>query len=326
MIYSFTPNPCLDLSGSVSSLIPNEKAYVHHESRHPGGNAINAARIAHRWGAPVLVSGFLGGGSGREVKQLLKTEGVKTQFIPIQGFTRINVTVSNERNRQQTRLSFPGPKILPQEKTQLRRFLEKTKPNSLLILGGSLPPQFTGQDLKAMIQWAYERKNTPTLVDVPGTTLKHALTAGCLLMKPNLTEFQQFLRTSAQSVSEVFKRAQPLTRKIPLICISSVEGGALLVTAQGSFFGKPPKISVKTTLGAGDSMVGTLAALLWTESQKNRCSIDELIRTPPRDFMPFLLQQALAAACGTLTLPGLELTHLKQIRRYSPQIQVRTLA
>ncbi len=57
MIISLTPNPALDVSGLVTRLTPNEKSYVTHEIRLPGGNGINAARIAQRLGSKVTVTG-----------------------------------------------------------------------------------------------------------------------------------------------------------------------------------------------------------------------------------------------------------------------------
>src|SRR4051794_38506179 len=118
-----TPNPALDLGGTVENLIPNEKAYVHDETRFPGGNAINAARIIKKFGQPVVAGGFLGGAIGQELEALLKREGVSCQFVPIQGCTRVGVTVSNSKTHLQTRLSFPGPKIRPQEAKSLVQWM-----------------------------------------------------------------------------------------------------------------------------------------------------------------------------------------------------------
>ena len=47
MIYTITPNPALDIGGSVEQLITDEKNYVFDEIRSAGGNGINAARVAH---------------------------------------------------------------------------------------------------------------------------------------------------------------------------------------------------------------------------------------------------------------------------------------
>ena len=119
MIYLITPNPALDISGTVDQLIADEKNYVTDEIRSAGGNGINAARIAHRLGAKVIASGFLGGPTGDEIKNLLDKENIKHHFVKTVGNTRINLTISNHNTHSQTRLSFPGANIKFNELTTL---------------------------------------------------------------------------------------------------------------------------------------------------------------------------------------------------------------
>ncbi|MEO5970921.1 MAG: hexose kinase [Bdellovibrionia bacterium] len=325
MIYTLTPNPCLDLGGTVANLAPDEKAYVHDETRSPGGNSINSARIIKRLGAPVTATGFLGGGTGTEVKFLLDQEDVVHEFIKIQGHTRTNVTVSNCKDHRQTRLSFPGPKISSHERQALFKYIESIDRNSLLVIGGSLPPAFTGAHLLKILRLAKLHK-IPTIVDVPGPLLKYAFEMPTLLIKPNLVELQNFTGKKVSSLQGVLKLTRNLTRKIPFICTSSVDGGALLVTPLGSWFGRIPKIEVKSTVGAGDSMVGAMSAYIWKESIRTRQPIADLAYNSSPEFPAELLKNGLAAACGTLALPGVMLASAKMYQKYLSKIEVRRLA
>ena len=106
MIYTVTPNPTLDMGGTVDQLVPNEKNYVQDETRFPGGNGINAARIIKRLGVPVIATGFLGGGIGTVIENLLKDERVAHRFVKISGTTRVGITVSSRKTHLQTRISF----------------------------------------------------------------------------------------------------------------------------------------------------------------------------------------------------------------------------
>jgi len=63
-----------------------------------------------------------------------------------------------------------------------------------------------------------------------------------------------------------------------MICVSSVEGGALLVTRNGSFFGRAPKISIHSSVGAGDSMVGAMIAQLYKGSVSVRLKFKDYTR------------------------------------------------
>jgi 1-phosphofructokinase family hexose kinase len=320
MIYTITPNPALDLSGVVDELVPNEKAYVHQEVWSPGGNAINAARIIQALKAPVTASGFLGGGIGAEVENLLNQEKVKNQFIKIKGMTRVNVTVSSLEDHLQTRLSFAGPTILKSEKNQLNDWISRIRPPALLVIGGKLPQGMSPSDICRWIQVA-KKQGIETMVDMPGAILKGIYKARPLFIKPNLVEFQEFLGKKMSSIPEVLKEVKKLNREIPLICISSVKGGALLVSSTGAWFGEIPKVKVRTTVGAGDSMVGAMAAYFW----KSWVSKNKRWNNVSDDFLAQLLGWGLAAACATLTLPGLSLGEGRQIRSYFPKIRVRRI-
>ena len=118
-VYAITPNPALDLNGDTKKITPNEKNYILRESRFPGGNAINNARILSRLNCPVSVSGFLGGATGDQLENLLDAEKMHTDFVRIAKDTRINVTISNRSTHKQNRFSFPGPPIQTLEKKLL---------------------------------------------------------------------------------------------------------------------------------------------------------------------------------------------------------------
>lgn len=296
MICTVTPNPALDLSGTIQSLKPNEKSYVHDERRAPGGNAINAARILNRLGVPVIASGFLGGSTGEELAFLIKSENLEHHFIPIQGCTRINITVSNQSDHQQTRLSFPGPRVRPSEKRQLFEFVKNKAGLKFLMVGGSLPPGFTTKDIVQLMKIARHR-NIETVVDCPGDILSQIIAAGPLLIKPNLEEFHALTKSRVTSKTSVKKRAQVFLSKTPYVCVSSVEGGALLVTRSGTYFGKIPAVKIRSTVGAGDSMVGAMMAQIY----KGDSSPEQMLRW------------GLAAAAATLSEPGTSLGKARKI-------------
>lgn len=304
-VCTITPNPALDLSGIVENLIPNEKSYVHDEARWPGGNAINVARILTRLEIPVLATGFLGGGIGQEIKNLLDDEGVRNHFIKCADQSRVNVTISNNSNHKQTRLSFPGPQIRGTEKNQLVQFFRKRTKISLLVIGGSLPKGFSPADIGHLMKIANQRK-IKTIVDCPGRILPEVLKHNPYFIKPNLEEFQELVGKKIKSIGSVQEQAKKILDKVPLICVSSVEGGALLITRQGSFFGRIPAIKIKSTVGAGDSMVGAMAAQLFGKNESG----EELLRW------------GLAAAAATLSQSGTTLGSAGQIRKFYQKTSV----
>lgn len=310
MIYTITPNPALDLGGIVDAIIPNEKTYVQNETRFPGGNAINAARIITRLQVPAIASGFLGGAIGNEIKQLLDAEKVYHHFIPIRGNTRINITLSNLKSHFQTRISFPGPHILPKEIKELEKWLTRIPTPSLFIIGGSLPLGFEIKNLRKLIQ-IITMNRFPCVVDMPGHCMQPLIDLPLFLIKPNLIEFQQLIGKSVNSLSQVVREAQVKLSHIPYICVSSVEGGAVLLTQKEIVFGKIPKIKIQSTVGAGDSMVGAICARLWKLRMKlNSLSAEDLLRW------------GLAASAATLAETGTTLGSKKAILGFLKQIEV----
>lgn len=297
-ILTITPNPALDLGGVVDNLKANEKSYVHDETRSPGGNAINAARILTRLRVPILATGFLGGSTGEEIKNLLDEENVKNNFVKIKGHSRICVTVSNKTDHLQTRLDFPGPQITRQELEKLFKLLERQKNISLLLIGGSLPQGLKPADVIRLMSFARKRK-IECVVDCPGDILRILIAGRPILIKPNLTEFQEMTESSAKSIGGIQKEARKLLNRVPYICISSVEGGALLVTKKNSYFGRIPKVRVKSSVGAGDSMVGAMVSQLY----KKNISEEDILRW------------GLAAAAATLGHAGTAFGSAHEIQR-----------
>lgn len=319
MIYTITPNPALDLGGTVDDLVPNEKMYVYNETRFPGGNGINAARVISALGVSVRATGFLGGGTGDEIKDLLKNERVPNRFVSINGHTRTSITVLNKRSRLQTRLSFPGPRIRKAEIESLFSYLSKSNSNDIFVIGGSLPPGFPTSNLIALLRLA-ERQSIPCIVDVPGRHLGAVVRQGALLIKPNLVEFQKLVGRKIFSRSAVLAAARDITPRVSLVCVSSVEGGALLVTKGAAWFGKGPQVRVRSQVGAGDSMVGAMAAEL---SKMQKKEFNWAARQG--DDWGDLLRWGLSSAMAKLINPGTKLGSRKQMRSFYPKIQIERL-
>ncbi len=309
MIYTITFNPSLDISGEVDELKPNEKSYVHLETHTAGGNGINAGIIAHRLGRKVLLMGFLGGPHGKEVERILIGKKIPQHFVKISGHTRTNITIANKSNHQQTRLSFPGPEMKNSEMRQLFEMLKKVKKNDLVLIGGSLPPGVDFAYVKKIIAKIHKR-DARCVVDMPGKVMKNLVSSKPYFIKPNLLEFQELVGKKVDTIKALLPLARKLNRHIPWICVSSIEGGALLVTKDRVWFGKIPNVKIRSTVGAGDSMVGAMSSLWDQESDIDGES---------------LLRIGLAGSCATLTERGLTLGSKKSILKYKRQIKIKEL-
>lgn len=260
-IYTLTPNPALDLAGHVSALRSNEKNYVFRTRRDPGGNSINVARVAQRLGAEVVALGFVGGPTGEELQKLVEREGVRQAFTVIRATTRTNVTVTNDADHRQTRLTFPGPRVSHNEIQALRRAVARLRAPALLVTGGSLPQGCADSFYREVGEIAARRK-IPVILDVPVKQLRASLRGGFrpLLIKPNIAELEELAGKDLKSERAILAAAQGLAKKAKIVCISLGDRGAYFVTDGKVWHAHSPKVKARGTVGAGDSMVGAMAA------------------------------------------------------------------
>jgi len=320
VILTVTPNPALDLAGVVDEILSDEKNYVQDETRHPGGNGINAAQVIARLGVQVSATGFLGGGTGQEIRSLLDAESVPHQFIPIEGHTRTSVTVSNRKTHRQTRLSFQGPDISRAEAKKLEILVSRLRPPAILVIGGSLPGKYLPANIVSLAKQARSR-SVSVFVDVPGKLLAPMVSAGPHLVKPNLSEFCDLIQKKVETTEEVLKEARSLLslKRIPILCVSSVQGGALFVTPQGAWFGKGPRVRAMSSVGAGDSMVGAMTAQIWKEKLISKTGLDLNVLEAKAETV---FRWGLAAAMATVITPGTQLGTRNQIEDFLHRIEI----
>ena len=310
-IYTLTANPALDLSGHVKRLVANEKNYVFAQRRDPGGNGINAARVAHRLGAKVVALGFAGGSTGDEIEVMLKKEGVRTDFTRIAAQTRTNITVTNEFDHQQTRLTFPGPQVTPKEVRKLFETIKQLKGPGIFILGGSIPAGCR-EDFPMRVARIASERGLGVIADVPSKFLRQLLKssdARFLLLKPNKTELEEALGRSLRSDQAIADAAMRIAaRRSKLVCVSLAERGAILATESKAWFGVAPKVRAKGSVGAGDSMVGAMAARLLSSQV-----VEDVFRW------------GLAAGAATAEVSGTTLARAVEVRRLVGRVKIREL-
>jgi len=318
-LYMVCLNPAMDLSGHVDDILLDEKNYVSRQRIEPGGNAVNAARIARRLGGRPSLFGFAGGPAGAQVTRLLRVEGVTPRFTPIRGSTRTNVTVTNNRDHRQTRLTFPGPKISQAEIRRLHLRLNTLQAPGIFVLGGSLPHGLQAALYVDLIRSA-QKRGLEVIVDVPAAALKNILSArlGKLLMiKPNRTEFETLTGRRLPTKTALAREILKLHDRSEIVCVSAGADGAF-VGFQGHVWSlRPPKIRSQGSVGAGDSMVGAIATQL---------ALRQRI-TQPRSQADVLsaARRGVAAGAATAATEGTSLGQPRLIHRLVSDVRSRQI-
>jgi 1-phosphofructokinase len=269
MIVTLTANPSLDRTITLAdALAPGEVQSATGAREDAGGKGINVSRVVAAGGVGTLAVLPLAPDDPFGV--VLRATGVPTRPVAIDGHARANVTIADPRGVT-TKLNLPGPAL---SETQTDGLIDAVvgavEDATWLVLAGSLPPG-AGDDFYARVIRAVRTHHGPSspriAVDTSGPALRAVVDdAKPDLIKPNDDELAELagveLPTDADlphAVLAVARRLVPSQVAAALVTLGA--HGAVLVDADGAWAGVPPRISVASTVGAGDSsLAGYLLA------------------------------------------------------------------
>ncbi len=255
-IVTITFSPCIDKSTTVPSLIPEKKLRCTDPILEPGGGGINVARALVKLGAQATAIFPSGGYTGKYFNQLMKEENVPSVIIETTHETRENIIVLDESGGKQYRFGMPGTELSEKEWRSCLEAVEAMDDVLFVVASGSLPPGVP-QDIYAQLARIVKQKNAKLVVDTSGEALAQAAGEGVYLLKPNLGELASLAgkNTITPGEAPAIARSVIAQGKCEVIIVSMGADGALLVTKELSGKIVPPAVKMKSTVGAGDSMV-----------------------------------------------------------------------
>ncbi|WP_330339195.1 1-phosphofructokinase family hexose kinase [Streptomyces sp. NBC_00557] len=260
MILTVTLNTALDLTYRVRSLRPHASHRVSEVVERAGGKGVNVARVLAALGHEVTVTGFAGGGTGREIRdRLAGVPGLTDALVPVSGPTRRTIAIVDELSGDTTQLNEPGPQIAPAEwGAFLDRYDELLPSASAVALCGSLPPGVPVGAYANLVRVARAHR-VPVLLDTSGEPLRRGVAARPDLVKPNAEELAELTGSH-----EPLRATQDARRRGAHAVVASLgPQGLLAVTPEGRWRAAPPAAVHGNPTGAGDSAVaGLLSGLV----------------------------------------------------------------
>lgn len=252
MIYTVTLNPSIDFIVRLDSLALGSVNRMTSDDKFAGGKGINVSRILKRLDIENTATGFIGGFTGRFVKDGLVDEGIATKFVEVSEDTRINVKV---KAGEETEINGAGPHISTEKLEELEAILASLSSEDTVVFAGSAPSSLGNQVYNTLIPIA-KKAGAEVVCDFEGQTLLDSLNYQPLLVKPNNHELADIFGVELNGLADIEKYAREILAKGAKNVIISMAGdGALLVTPEAAYFTKPIKGIVKNSVGAGDSMV-----------------------------------------------------------------------
>ena len=260
MVYTVTLNPAVDYVVELDNLKMGDINRTSNEKIFFGGKGINVSIVLQRLGIETTAMGIIAGFTGKALENSLRFEGVHTDFLEADGFTRINIKI---KSSPETELNGSGPFVDEQLLMGLIERLKVLTNDDIVVLSGSLPASLKSNTYKRIID---ELKDTGVkiVLDTSGPALKEAVSSSPYLIKPNLAEMSSLLNKKLTVESEVIEGAKRLQKfGARNILVSMGPMGAIFVGEDGTVMREEAKRGrVINTVGSGDSMVaGFIAGL-----------------------------------------------------------------
>jgi 6-phosphofructokinase 2 len=264
-LLTITLNPALDIAAHVPVVEPDRKLHCTDATVEPGGGGVNVARVAHRLGASVTAAVLVGGGTGAQLVEQLRGEGVGTEPVAVGGSVRQSFTAVERASGRQFRFVLPGP-VLGADERQAAwdQLVALAAGEDVVVVSGSVPPGVDEDDLVALLR-RIRADGADLVVDSSDIGLRAAATVGALLLKPSVNELSRYVGVALSEHEEIAAAARELGAVGPstAVVVSMGAAGALLVPKGGDvLWFHAPRVHVVSTVGAGDSLVAATVVAL----------------------------------------------------------------
>lgn len=274
MIYTVTLNPAIDKTVLLPEFTPGQVNRVASVRVDAGGKGINVSKCLKALEEPSVAVLLAAGQAGQQLTTLLEQEGITSLRVWAQGESRTNLKIIDPARGQNTDINEPGPRVDPRALAELMdKVLEQVVPGDIVVLSGSLP---AGAPVETYGNWVdtLSRQGVKVFLDADGEVMARGIRACPYLIKPNETELARVLGRKLQTVEELAAAGRQLqTGGITTVVISMGAEGALFLLEDGIYQAESLPVPVKSTVGAGDSMVAAMAV-----AESRGLSAEEAVR------------------------------------------------
>lgn len=306
MITTLTLNPAVDKTSVVEGITLGGLNRVQETMQSPGGKGINVSKALARLGTKTQVLGISAGDTGKWIERYLLEKHIPYDFVQGNGQTRTNLKVFDKTTETITEFNESGS---PVNRGMIDEIIQKARQyadqSEFMVLSGSVPAGVR-EDIYLELIFTLKDK-VRTVLDADGALLEKGIEASPYIIKPNVYELEKLFNRKLENEAEILACGKALLRKgIAKVVISMGADGSLLVSDEACYKVPSVKVRVKSTVGAGDSMV---AGFLHGLSQGRKDA--EALR--------------LAAACATAAVmtEGSETFALEVLESVLPDIQVQ---
>ena len=260
MILTVTLNAAIDKRYVVEEVRTGEVNRVKECVYTPGGKGLNVSKPAAIYGAEVTATGFVGGHAGHYIEDALEPFGIKSAFYHMEAESRSCINIWDEKNQLQTEFLEPGFTVT---EADFERFLEHFQglaaDADVVTISGSVPKGLDGTAYQRMVKLVREA-GKPVILDTSGKLLEQGIKAAPTMIEPNLDEIRMLTGKDCTDLEEIIEAAKVLHgRGIRIVTVSLGGDGAVVVSDEGAYRARVPRIHAVNTVGCGDSMTAGFA-------------------------------------------------------------------
>ena len=263
MIITVTLNPALDKTIEVDEFKIGSVNRIASTRVDAGGKGINVSKVIKELKHKSLALGFLGGSSGNQIKNYLDDLNIKNEFLPLIGETRTNLKIFDKINNTHTDINENGPSLTEEDISKIKeKIVNHCQGNCLVVLSGSVPsgvnPSIYGEIIKDI-----KNKGGKVVLDAEGELLMQGIKAGPYMVKPNTDELEKAFGIRIDNEEKVIETGKKILEYgVKYVVISQGGEGSIFISSEKVAKVKGIKVEVKSTVGAGDSMVAAMAVAI----------------------------------------------------------------
>jgi len=261
MIYTITLNPALDREMTVPEIDLDHVLRAKSIQIDFGGKGFNVSRALLALGVESTTLGFIGGAIGEQMIMGLAQLGMRTDFVRVQGETRINLSVVDTNHTHYIKVNEPGPLVTDIEgTTMLDKISSRVRKGDWWILAGSTPPGIQPAFVTEIIQ-RIQQAGAFAVLDMEGACLQEGCASKAFLVKPNAVEAGELIGNQISTIHDALGALPQIHRMgAKQVAISLGKAGAVYSDGSHAWWAEPPLIEQRNPIGAGDAM---LAGMVW---------------------------------------------------------------
>ena len=258
-VVALTLNPAIDQTVTIPGFAAGAVNRVERVRQDPGGKGVNVASALADAGHRVAVTGFLGRDNAVPFETLFAAKGIDDHFVRIGGQTRVGIKIVDPVQQQTTDLNFPGQAPTTADCAELVARLAALD-TPWVVMAGSVPPGVPPR-IYAELIGKVRAQGRRVLLDTSEAALRASLGALPHVAKPNVHELESVAGTPLRDRASVVAAARRLVQTgIELVVVSMGGEGACFVTRDELVVARPPRVEVRSTVGAGDALVAGLVS------------------------------------------------------------------